>query len=171
MKVRCVEDDPTLSLLILRLLARVGIEVDCYRRIKDVPDDWEGINAALVDMILPGPAGTVLLRHLKEQHPEVRRVLMSGWDPAIRAEPDLQGIAHAFLWKPFDATALYRALRIPSEGSSLALDSGAQWLALADEHGEELRGTRTPLGRATSILFGTGEEVVDWRRLKDEGKA
>lgn len=169
MKVRCVEDDGALSVLISRMLGRVGVDVDCYRSIRAVPSDWEGIDAALVDMVLPGEPGTVLLRRLQSEHPHVRRVLMSGWGPGIRVEPQMHDVVHAFLWKPFDAIALHQALGIAPPGGPTIRAPGASWIAMATRDGAELPGTRVPLVGAV-LLLGTGEDdVVGWHRLETGG--
>lgn len=50
--------------------------------------EQQRVNVVVTDLRMPGPGGLVLLRQLADSHPEVWRVILSGWISAgIRADP------------------------------------------------------------------------------------
>jgi DNA-binding NtrC family response regulator len=69
------------------------------------------IEAALVDVRFGDSDGLVLLAYLAEEHPDVRRVLVSDRTLARNYERLLMtGRAHAFLTKPWELQCLVAAL-------------------------------------------------------------
>jgi DNA-binding NtrC family response regulator len=71
----------------------------------------DGVDAAVVDLMMPGMNGLELCRLLKERHPNVRVVLTSAYHVSQR-QLDLAGIGHAtFIGKPFTIEKLARIVR------------------------------------------------------------
>jgi CheY-like chemotaxis protein len=75
------------------------------------------VTCAIVDMVLGGADGTDLLAYMAEQHPHIRRVLMSGHTPpgqlgqlglASRLRPEAR--PHEVLGKPWSESTLARAV-------------------------------------------------------------
>jgi DNA-binding NtrC family response regulator len=63
-------------------------------------------SVAIVDYNLPGKKGDDLLREIRERHPDVRRVLLSGAPPPhVPALLD-EGVAERFYEKPWPTDAL-----------------------------------------------------------------
>lgn len=82
MRVRFVEDNPDLAMLIRHTLEPAGIELvlsDSDFGSLLAPEPWDGIDVALVDVLLGEPDidGRDVLRWLKANRPEVRRVVFS----------------------------------------------------------------------------------------------
>jgi len=71
--------------------------------------DWQHVDVAIVDLMMPGRAGDELIVWLAATHPHVRRILCTAKDPdglnAVRF-----GDAHDILSKPFTADDLRRML-------------------------------------------------------------
>ncbi len=85
--------------------------------------DANPFDVIISDMRMPGMDGAELLRRVRERHPEVVRIVLSGHtelEAALRAVP----VAHQFLLKPCDpetlrvaigrATSLYEVLNSPT---------------------------------------------------------
>lgn len=110
MRVRVVEDNEDIAHLLEVTLPIADVQaVFTTSGFTDLLTDepWERIDAALVDLMLPGIDGLTILRWLQETHPHIRRVAMTA--SLIHAE-QATGIAGIVLVKPFDMTALQRAL-------------------------------------------------------------
>ncbi len=69
---------------------------------------WDGVDVAVVDLLLPHTTGDALLAWLGEHAPHVRRVAMSGSGP-LRLEAAVE--ADVRLLKPFMLDDLIAALR------------------------------------------------------------
>lgn len=108
LRVRCVEDSEDLLAFLRLALERMGAEVTCYRRVEDVPEDWTGVDVAIVDMILPGISGLELLERLRQDWPDVRRILATGF-PHVK-EIDLGDLVYARLSKPYRLAELQRVV-------------------------------------------------------------
>ncbi|HEY0707869.1 MAG TPA: response regulator [Polyangia bacterium] len=73
------------------------------------------VQVAIVDMVLGGANGLDLLAYLSDQHPNIRRVLMSGHAAAGQLELTARGhqaMPHEVLAKPWSETTLTRALGV-----------------------------------------------------------
>ncbi len=72
----------------------------------------EPIQVALVDHRMPGMGGTAFLKRLREIHPQVVRMIFSGY-PDVQALSDAvnRGAVYRFVLKPWDDDALRRMIR------------------------------------------------------------
>jgi two-component system response regulator YesN len=70
-----------------------------------------GPDIVITDMRMPGMDGTELLRRIATEHPNVRIVVMSGYDDFAYLRQALQSRAEDYLLKPIDPDELNRTLR------------------------------------------------------------
>ncbi|HVF75502.1 MAG TPA: response regulator [Acidimicrobiales bacterium] len=111
MRVRIVEDTKALAHLLRLGLEDEGHDVVTSTREFErllTPAPWEDVDAALIDLYLPGIKGTDILRYLLDHHPEVKRVAMTA---SLSMADDAVGLARAVLVKPFRTADLVEALR------------------------------------------------------------
>jgi CheY-like chemotaxis protein len=109
----CEDEDLVLGLL-ERILAGEGYELLSSRDPHEAlalaasrPD----IDLLLTDVILPGLSGPELAARLRETHPDVRTLFLSGYSfETVRDRGNLPA-GSAFLEKPFDRASLLRRIR------------------------------------------------------------
>jgi len=117
-----VEDEKNMLDLLEKTLARDGYQVlaaadgetalNIYRRSK------EAIDVVLLDIGLPKVAGFDVLRKIKNENPDVKVVIASGYlEPKLRSEIDRAGVKH-FLSKPYRPDEVVRTLQSLIEGKS-----------------------------------------------------
>lgn len=116
MRVRVVEDSPLMAELVGMVLSTRGIESVHTSGLFHTllrPEPWCGVTTAVVDLDLGDPdvAGTDVLAYLKEQHPSVRRVVLSATVAAQDASPELHALADVVLMKPCGIDDLLTALQ------------------------------------------------------------
>lgn len=109
-RVRVVEDTPEIALLAKFLLEQSDHDVltttgEFDRVFRD--EVWEGIDVAIVDLMLPGVSGKEILLWLFEHRPDIRRVVMTASLPSAE---EVMGLAEATLIKPFSLSDLIRAV-------------------------------------------------------------
>ena len=106
--IMVVEDEPAVRSLIVRTLERAGFEVfeaeegrTALRRLEELD---RPVHLLLTDAVMPGMSGIALIGEARVVHPELRVLLMSGYDPV-----DLDGVP--FLSKPFLPDQLMQRVR------------------------------------------------------------
>jgi signal transduction histidine kinase len=101
-RVLVVDDDDQLRRLTERLLRNAGYHVVAVASAPDALAEArrERFDILLTDLVLPGMSGRDLAREVLHDHPDVRVVFMSGYNPGAPL-PDWQFIA-----KPFDRQVL-----------------------------------------------------------------
>jgi DNA-binding response OmpR family regulator len=112
MTILVIEDDPTVLRLVERLLIVRGHTVLTARD----PGDAAGVlsqqnqppDMLLADIMLGGQTGVEFARSLKEQHPALKVVFMTGL--SHRAPGALRAGLGPVLHKPFGADELYRII-------------------------------------------------------------
>ena len=141
-RVLCVDDDERVRSFITRVLDEAGHEVveaadaDEARRLLAE----SGFSAVLCDINLPGSSGLDLLRELREHHPNLATVMVTGRDEPAIANRALELGAYGYITKPFGpnellidlSNALHRQ-RSESEARDVAAN------AVRDAHMETLR--------------------------------
>jgi PAS domain S-box-containing protein len=112
--VLLVDDNHELRQTVRRQLSRLGyavIEADggeeALALVQSVPD----LRALVSDVVMPGMSGFRLAREAERLRPELRIVLMTGFDGADQA--DREGLAAPVLTKPFEPRELVRAIEAP----------------------------------------------------------
>jgi PAS domain S-box-containing protein len=110
-----VEDEPSVRQLTKILLEKAGYRVVIAANAQEAAELFqrhgESIALLITDVVMPGPSGPALLRHLSEQRHGLKVLYMSGYaDDAVASQGALDPGA-AFLQKPFTADRLVRKVR------------------------------------------------------------
>ena len=102
-RVLCVDDDAQVRTLITRVLQGAGHECIAAADADEARAllAGEAFAAVLCDINLPGSSGLDLLRELREHHPEVATVMVTGRDDPSLAGHALDLGAYGYLTKPF----------------------------------------------------------------------
>lgn len=114
-QVLVVDDEEVIRSSLARELRGIGAvareacgNVDAIVQLQVVERTFD---VAIVDAHLDGDDGRELLRLLQDEHPEVRRVLMSGHLTSVDfTHAELSGLAHQVITKPWRQADLERAL-------------------------------------------------------------
>ncbi len=108
--VLVVDDDQFVRNLVVRTLGRCGYETieasNAAEALLLADESRSSIDLLLTDVVLPRISGPILARRLRELHPSLRVLYMSGFadHPAVRDE--VEGVEMAIIEKPFRAHQL-----------------------------------------------------------------
>jgi CheY-like chemotaxis protein len=111
-RVLIVDDDPTVGLMLSEVLSIMGYSVKHAATGEDALDDVMTFepDAVLLDLVLPGMTGGEVLDVLRQRHPHVRVVIITG------NREQLTGVlgrgAVAYLTKPFSVQSVQETLRV-----------------------------------------------------------
>jgi two-component system, cell cycle sensor histidine kinase and response regulator CckA len=112
--VLLAEDEELVRGLVARILEEGGFAVHSAASGEDALALHDGLDGAVdvlvTDMAMPGMSGRALARRLRERHPRIPIVLMSGYTeeaPALDSDDD---VGVTFLEKPFSPAALIKAI-------------------------------------------------------------
>src|SRR5438067_3777989 len=120
-KILVVEDDPDIRKILELFLGEKGFRVkiaDGAPRALELLGE-EPIDLILSDVRMPGMSGLDLLRHVKEQDPEIQLVLMSAYSSVKDAVEAIQLGAADYVEKPIDFRRLERVLHTVLEKCQL----------------------------------------------------
>ena len=114
-RILVIEDTPTVSRVLARLLERAGHQVVVRPTADEALDvvRAESVDLVLTDIFLPGKNGLALIRELGERYPRVPVIAITGGD--ARWDADVLGAATeagavAALRKPFGSDVLLGAV-------------------------------------------------------------
>jgi two-component system, cell cycle sensor histidine kinase and response regulator CckA len=114
-RVMLIEDNQVVRQAEERILVEAGYEVYpapngvaalCLLAALDEP-----INLVITDLMMPEMGGRAVVARLREDWPNLRALLVSGYEPGEEADAVTLPPATAFLQKPFTADALLQAVR------------------------------------------------------------
>lgn len=107
-RVLLVDDDEPLVRALARTLRLAGHEVEACTSAEAALQQLSAapFDAIISDVEMPGMDGVALLRHCRQQHPRLRRVLMSARAASAAAEAE----PYRELRKPFPAELMEEAL-------------------------------------------------------------
>ncbi len=110
-----VEDEEVVRTLLVRQLKELGHRVLAAENgetalVLDARADGE-VDVLLSDIAMPGMGGIELARQLRDRHPRMVVVLMSGYSDVETPEADSAFTPVTYIQKPFNQGALARALR------------------------------------------------------------
>ena len=112
-----VDDDDLVGSAITRIFeprgwqvrrARTGSDAIAQLRAADQP-----LDAALVDLVLPGVSGLDVVRAIRARHPGCRIVGLTGMTEAAMVRAFTQAGADGFVGKPFELAVLIDAVEGP----------------------------------------------------------
>jgi DNA-binding response OmpR family regulator len=111
-QVLVVDDDPTLGRLLLRFLARAGVQADLAVSLAEARATFApGLHShAVVDLTLPDGSGAEWLAEILAQDTALIGVLSSGYPVSTELLPPPLRHRAAALQKPFAPPALLEAL-------------------------------------------------------------
>ena len=112
--LRIVEDEPLIALWLKEMIDHEEVDVAVLTSTSDferllTPEPWEDVDAAVVDIMLPGVSGIEILTYLRDVHPDIRRIAMTASIPGV---DDAMGLADVVLIKPFHGRDLIDALEV-----------------------------------------------------------
>ena len=103
-----LEDDASMQRLVTTLLKRDGYRVDVFGKGNDAIAalDRESYDALLLDLMMPHEGGMTVIRHLRDNKPELLRriILLTATTGSVIA--NLQDEVGAVVRKPFEAAEL-----------------------------------------------------------------
>ncbi len=111
-RILVVDDDPSLTLLVSRILGRAGHEVlvtsgaeEALIAIRDSEPD-----ILLADIVMPNISGLELARAVRQKHPDIQVILMTGEPTLSSATTAVEIGACRYLSKPFSRPQLIAAV-------------------------------------------------------------
>ena len=114
-----VDDDESFTRIASRVLARRGFEVrvahDIETALEIVVDP---IDCAVVDLVIGNASGLALVPRLRQQHPAMRILVLTGYASIATAVEAIKLGADNYLTKPADAEAIVHALQHTATGSA-----------------------------------------------------
>lgn len=109
-----VDDEPQIRDMTAAMLTRMGYHVvtagDGVRALAAFAAHADDVRLVIADVIIPKLDGVTLCRVIREMSPNVRILAMSGLSNTSSPAP-MEGLADAFLYKPFKVQALVEAVR------------------------------------------------------------
>jgi DNA-binding response OmpR family regulator len=104
-RIMIVEDDLEIAQMEAAALKYAGFDPTVLESIPDAlkPEPWRDIQVGLIDLMLPDVQGDVILKYLKENQAQVKRVLVTAATDAPQAVKDLADIV---LFKPYSLKQL-----------------------------------------------------------------
>lgn len=115
-RILVVDDDAVVRLSLVRILTQEGHEVDQAGSGADAVQILElnSYQLVILDLRMPRLGGLTVLQHVRNSHPEVPILVMTGFPTIENAKESIQLGAFEFLQKPLDAaqirTVVARAL-------------------------------------------------------------
>jgi CheY-like chemotaxis protein len=110
-----VDDDEGVRTVSRRILQRAGYTVlsapDGVEAMRMVAESADRVDLLVTDVVMPGLGGRDLVTHVRERHPELRVLFVSGYtEEGVRKQGVLQP-GTEFLEKPFTAERLAQKVR------------------------------------------------------------
>lgn len=123
-RVLCVDDDPAITKVLTRWLGRHGFETlqtaDPVEALGWLRTDPGAFDAVITDQKMPGLTGLELAREASSASPELVVFLATALDDRIRPDDLLDSRVSHLVAKPFDLSALAKALK-----EALGMSGGA----------------------------------------------
>jgi CheY-like chemotaxis protein/predicted transcriptional regulator len=111
--VLLVDDDETIRKALTRTLSKEGFNVDSATNGKHALEKSQlaHYDVALVDIRLPDMDGIILLRMLKDESPEIKVIIITGYPSLENAINAVDAGAAAYITKPFKPADLLAKIR------------------------------------------------------------
>ncbi len=119
------EDEPAVRHVVERVLTAHGYRLLVARDGREALDLMQehgaSVDLVLSDVMMPGVGGVILAERLRDEHPDVPVMLMSGYGETDSVQNQLGQHGVAFLQKPFNAALLTAAVRAVLDARPVAL--------------------------------------------------
>ena len=109
-----IDDDRSIRWVLEKALGRENIAAKSFGSADDALaalDSGQQPQVLVSDIRMPGSNGLVLLRHVKERHPELPVIIMTAYSDLDSAVAAFQGGAFEYLPKPFDVDQAVELVR------------------------------------------------------------
>lgn len=120
--VLIVEDDTEFRVVLVEIIEAMGYNAygvgDAETAMKRIGEHCP--DAVISDFKLPGMSGEDLIRKVKSSHPDLPVVLITGYAPSLNGKEFADGVADAFLMKPFRIDRIGDILRSFEAGAANA---------------------------------------------------
>lgn len=117
-----VDDDSSLRLVLQRALSRRGfdvLEAESVDNAVQVAKEHTRVNKAIIDLKMEGPSGLTLIPKLKELHPAIQMVVLTGYSSVTTAVEAVKLGATNYLCKPAKTEEILAAFN-ETEGNTSA---------------------------------------------------
>lgn len=111
MKVMVVDDTIQIADMLRMALEFAGVDVITHTSefaALLAPEPWQGVDAAVIDLMLPEVDGEQIVRYLAADHPGIQRVVLSA---VAHQRPGLSDLAIC-ITKPIDPRSLLAVLGV-----------------------------------------------------------
>jgi DNA-binding NtrC family response regulator len=124
-KILVVDDEANMRSFLLRHFEETGTECIASPSALDALDKMKHQTFSLVisDVMMPGMSGMELLRLAREQHPEMAFIMITGLTDINTAVDSIHTGAFDFITKPFELSAMRRAVDRALERRRLLLEN------------------------------------------------
>jgi len=163
--VLIVDDDRAVRRMIVRILERAGYTCNEAADASEARASVQQQEFVLVtcDVNMPGGSGLAVVSELRERHPDVAVLMVSGMDdPQTASEATALG-AYGYVIKPFEANEMLIAAENALRRRELELENRAHrehLELLVAERTADLRETFERLSRAEEALRASQEEAI-----------
>jgi len=114
-QILVVEDEAALRKLLEEMLASLGYQVTVAESgreaLRMIEEEGFEPDLLLTDVVMPGMNGSVLVKRLREKHPTLRVLFMSGYTANTVASDDVLGPGTLFIEKPMNLQVLSERVR------------------------------------------------------------
>lgn len=102
-KILVADDESVMRNMLLRILETEGYKVVTVSSAAEALEQLkaERFDILLSDVAMPGPTGLELLRHAKQEFPDMAVIMMTGYGEAYTVKEALLNGADEYLTKPF----------------------------------------------------------------------
>ncbi len=124
-RILVVDDEPHILELCRRALTKQGYEVDTALNAEEALKlaDGKKFDVVLLDIRMPGMDGLTLAQKIKETHPDIVTVFMTGYADLNMAIKAVEEGAHGFVTKPFGVDEIVNAVRQAIEKHKLVAET------------------------------------------------
>jgi PAS domain S-box-containing protein len=112
--VLVVEDDPSVRVLVLEVLNELGyaaIEADTAQRALDLLQTTDMLDLMITDVGLPGTNGRQLAEMVRQSHPDLPVLFMTGYAPGAAVRANFLAPGMQMIEKPFTVDTLAAKIR------------------------------------------------------------
>lgn len=108
-----VEDDPGMNLMLSRAFSSLGYEIasvtDGFQALERIEAEY--FNVVILDLMLPGPDGIEILKHLREHAPQTEAIVLTAYASLDTAVDALRLGAYDYVTKPVKLDNLRSIIR------------------------------------------------------------